>query len=141
MAGEVWNVCSPCSFLNEASIFVGPQSFKTPIDAGLVGNFGFHAGANVGDAVWHRFGIGYQLGGAVAASDFNGVIDITNIEFYRSQFGLATDTITNATYTIKLSYSANQVNGLAAVTFANNVGSGQVTFGTYRFTGVGTGSG
>lgn len=74
MAGEVWNVCSPCSFLNEASIFLGPQSFKTPIDAGLVGNFGFHAGANTGDAIWHRFGIGYQLGGAYSFSNFNGAV-------------------------------------------------------------------
>ena len=75
MTGERWNVCSIFSFLNESSVFVGPQSFKTGADGGTVGNFGFHVGANLSDAIWHRFGVGYQLGGAYNGSNFNGAVD------------------------------------------------------------------
>jgi hypothetical protein len=75
-----------------------------------------------------------------APSDFSGTIDITNLSFFRTQFGLATNTITNATYTIKLSYSANAVDALDTTTFSNNVGAGQVTFGTYALSGVTAGN-
>src|SRR5258708_2898020 len=43
---------------------------------------------------------------------------------------------TDATYTVKLSYSANPVSGLDTSNFANNVGAGQIAFGTYVFSGV-----
>jgi len=77
-----------------------------------------------------------------AASDFSGLIDISGISFFRtSQFSSPTDTIANATYTIKLSYSANAVNALDTSVFSNNVGAGLVTFGTYVLSGVLVGSG
>jgi hypothetical protein len=76
-----------------------------------------------------------------APSDFSGTIDITSLSFFRTQYGSSTDTINSATYTIKLSYSAHAVDALDTTTFSNNVGSGQVTFGTYVLSGVMAGSG
>jgi len=54
------------------SIFSGKQGFKGPVDQGLNGDFGFHLGINWGSPIWDRFGIGFQAGGAVILSDFEG---------------------------------------------------------------------
>jgi hypothetical protein len=54
------------------SIYSGKQAFKGPTDLGLNGDFGFHGGLNWGSPLWNKFGIGYQLGGAIIASDFEG---------------------------------------------------------------------
>jgi hypothetical protein len=77
-----------------------------------------------------------------AASDFSGPITISDIEFYRSQFGAPTDTLTSATYTFKLSYVAggHGVDSLDTTTFSNNVGAGLVTFGTYVLSGATAGN-
>jgi hypothetical protein len=72
-----------------------------------------------------------------APSDFAGPIDIQSVHFYRTQFGSPTDTITAATYTIKLSTSRNPVDGLDTTVFANNVGADVRTFGVYNV-GAGT---
>jgi hypothetical protein len=72
MACERFHVCSPLSILNEASAFVGTHAFKGPLDQGLNGNFGFQEGLNTGDAIWHRHGLGYQIGGQYVESNFNG---------------------------------------------------------------------
>jgi hypothetical protein len=53
-------------------LYTGKQAFKGPTDLGMNGDFGFHGGANWGSPFWHKYGIGYQLGGAVIASDFEG---------------------------------------------------------------------
>lgn len=76
-----------------------------------------------------------------APGAFAGTIDITSLSFFRTQFGSPSDVLTSATYTVKLSYSAQAVDALDTTTFSNNVGAGQVTFGTYTFTGVTVGSG
>jgi hypothetical protein len=52
--------------------FGGIQAFKGPVDLGVNGNFGFHKGVNWASPLWDRFGIGFQLGGLIAVSDFNG---------------------------------------------------------------------
>jgi hypothetical protein len=72
MACERFFVCGPWSFLNELSFFSGVQGFKGPVDQGTNGNFGASVGFNMGDAIWHRRGVGYQFGAQYLASDFNG---------------------------------------------------------------------
>ncbi|MBS0207388.1 MAG: hypothetical protein JSS27_00405 [Planctomycetes bacterium] len=72
MACERFHPCSLLSWLNELSIFSGPQAFKNPVDLGRNGNFGFHAGANLGDVLWHRRGIGYQVGGQFVDTSLSG---------------------------------------------------------------------
>ncbi|MBI3839252.1 MAG: hypothetical protein HY288_15140 [Planctomycetia bacterium] len=52
--------------------FGGVQAFKGPVDRGINGNFGFHKGVNWASPLWDAAGIGYQLGGQIAASDFEG---------------------------------------------------------------------
>lgn len=69
---ERFHVCSWLSILNESSIFLGTQAFKGPIDQGSNGNFGFHQGVNLADAIWHRHGLGYQVGGQYIESDLQG---------------------------------------------------------------------
>lgn len=76
-----------------------------------------------------------------APGDFSGPIDITSLSFFRTQHGSPSDVLTSATYTVKLSYSANAVDALDTTTLSNNVGAGQVTFGTYALNGVTAGSG
>jgi len=63
-----------------------------------------------------------------------GPIYITSVHFYRTQYGSPADTITDATYTLKLSYTTALVNTLNTTDFAANVGAGQVTIGTYAIT-------
>lgn len=54
------------------SLYTGKQAFKGPTDEGMNGDFGFHVGLNWGSPFWNKYGIGYQLGGAILASDFEG---------------------------------------------------------------------
>ena len=124
--GVLLGVFSACFIPLQAGVIVGTAD----VGSGNVFPFGGTSG-----------GIGTVYQQVYAASDFSGTIDITSISFFRTQFGSASDTVTDATYTIKLSYSANGVNALDGTTFSNNVGAGQVTFGTYVFSGVTAGSG
>jgi hypothetical protein len=50
----------------------GVQAFKGPVDRGINGNFGFHKGVNWASPFWDAAGIGFQLGGEIAVSDFEG---------------------------------------------------------------------
>jgi hypothetical protein len=52
--------------------FGGVQAFKGPVDRGINGNFGFHKGVNWASPFWNAAGIGFQLGGEIAVSDFEG---------------------------------------------------------------------
>ncbi len=52
--------------------FGGVQGFKGPADMGVNGNFGFHKGVNWASPFWDAMGIGYQLGGSIVLSDFEG---------------------------------------------------------------------
>ncbi|HEX4147437.1 MAG TPA: DUF6666 family protein, partial [Pirellulales bacterium] len=71
-ACERFFVCSPLGFLNEFSVNGGVQSFKAPVDNGRNSNFGAHVGLNLGDALWHWRGIGYQVGAQFIESNFYG---------------------------------------------------------------------
>jgi hypothetical protein len=62
---------SPCAWEN-FSIYTGKQGFKNPVDQGVNGDFGYHGGLNWGSPLWNRYNIGYQLGGAILLSDFDG---------------------------------------------------------------------
>lgn len=64
--------CFPRVFLDESSVFVGPQSFKGPIDQGRNGNFGFHEGFNLAGQFLRMKGIGYQAGAQFVQSNFLG---------------------------------------------------------------------
>jgi|GEM_PF-1508594 hypothetical protein len=72
MACERFYVCGPWSFLNETAFTSGVAGFKSPIDNGSNGNFGYSVGANTGDAIWHRRGIGYQIGANLVESNLYG---------------------------------------------------------------------
>ncbi|HWA99366.1 MAG TPA: DUF6666 family protein [Pirellulales bacterium] len=72
MANERFHPCSPWSLLNELSVFAGTQAFKGPVDQGMNGNFGFHEGVNAADSIWHRKGLGYQIGVNFVQSNFHG---------------------------------------------------------------------
>lgn len=63
-----------CENWTNLSLFTGAQAFKGPADFGVNGNFGYNYGFNWGTPVWPggRCGVGFQFGGMVAASDFNG---------------------------------------------------------------------
>jgi len=78
---------SPCAWKN-LSIYTGKQGFKNPTDLGLNGDFGYHAGVNWGSPFWNRYGVGYQLGGAVLLSDFEG--NSGPLGHRRTQFFLTT---------------------------------------------------
>jgi hypothetical protein len=64
-------LCSP-RMRENLSLYTGKQAFKGPTDEGLNGDFGFHFGLNWGSPFWNRYGIGFQIGGAILASDFEG---------------------------------------------------------------------
>jgi len=68
--------CSDCArgwhWAQDLSLFVGPHGFKGPLDNGNNGNFGYHYGINWAFPFWHRFGIGAQVGGQIAHSNFSG---------------------------------------------------------------------
>jgi len=72
MECERFAACSPLSFLNESYLAFGTHGFKTPLDFGRVGNFGFDQTINISDSIWHTMGIGYQFGARFAESNFSG---------------------------------------------------------------------
>jgi hypothetical protein len=59
-------------WLDESSIFAGVHAFKGGLDQGKNGNFGFQEGVNFAGALWHRYGIGYQVGAQFVQSDLSG---------------------------------------------------------------------
>jgi len=58
--------------------FGGAQAFKGPVDLGVNGNFGLHKGVNWASPLWDERGIGFQIGGTIALSDFEGGGGIIN---------------------------------------------------------------
>lgn len=58
--------------------FSGVQAFKGPVDRGVNGNFGFQKGVNWANPLWDDLGLGFQLGGLIALSDFDGGAGIVN---------------------------------------------------------------
>lgn len=74
----------PTAWGRNLQVIGGAQGFKGSPDMGQNGNFGFHKGLNWGVPVFDYYGIGGQLGGAVAFSDFNGSTGIVNSS--RTQF-------------------------------------------------------
>ncbi|HEY5314657.1 MAG TPA: DUF6666 family protein [Pirellulales bacterium] len=69
---ERFHVCCPLAFLNELSFNSGVQAFKAPVDNGRNSNFGAHSGFNLGDAIWHHYGLGYQVGAQFIESNVYG---------------------------------------------------------------------
>lgn len=64
--------CGPWAWLDEFFLMGGTHAFKGPLDQGLTGNFGFHEGLGTGGALWHHYGIGYQVGAQWVHSNFQG---------------------------------------------------------------------
>ena len=58
--------------------FGGVQAFKSPVDLGVNGNFGFHKAVNWASPLWDAKGIGFQLGGTIALSDLDGGGGVVN---------------------------------------------------------------
>lgn len=54
------------------SVFAGAHGFKSPVDIGQNGNFGFDLGTNISNPFWAELGIGYQVGWRWARSNFEG---------------------------------------------------------------------
>ncbi len=65
-------VCEGWFWAQDLTLFAGVQAFEGPLDGGLNGNFGFHYGVNYAFPLWHKFGIGMQVGGMVAQSNLRG---------------------------------------------------------------------
>jgi hypothetical protein len=83
--GDCGGCCGACcghDWLENFTLFVGPQAFKGPPDQGQNGNFGLHGGLNFGSPFWWAERIGYQVGAQVVGSNFSG-----NNVFSRSSAG------------------------------------------------------
>jgi hypothetical protein len=62
----------PHRWFEEANLFAGVHSFQGGLDQGQSGNFGFQEGVNLAGSLWHRYNIGYQVGGMAAQSNLSG---------------------------------------------------------------------
>ncbi|HEY2840995.1 MAG TPA: DUF6666 family protein, partial [Pirellulales bacterium] len=82
----------PHRWFEEANIFAGVHSFQGGLDRGQSGNFGFQEGINFAGSLWHRYNIGYQIGGMFAQSDLSGNIfpNDTNSSFSTRQQSFVT---------------------------------------------------
>ncbi len=66
-------------FLNNLTVFAGPEAFKGPLDFAANGNFGFHEGMNLGCCLCGCEGVGMQIGFQLIESDFeNGQLTTDN---------------------------------------------------------------
>ncbi len=59
-------------WLDESSVFAGVHAFKGGLDQGQNGNFGFQEAVNFAGALWHEYGIGYQVGAQFVQSNLSG---------------------------------------------------------------------
>src|SRR5262249_48848848 len=66
---------------------VGVEGFKGPLDAGTVGNFGFHEGINLGVPLFPFWGMGGQVGFETTQTDFH---DNRFVDGARDQFFFTT---------------------------------------------------
>lgn len=66
--------CLACNgaYTENIQLVTGKQGFKGPVDQGVNGDFGYHAGANWGMPLLDAHGIGYQIGANYIGSDFAG---------------------------------------------------------------------
>lgn len=79
--------CCPdpcCTIWENLQVFGGVQGFKSPVDQGVNGNFGFHEGANWGGPVFEYGGMGGQIGAQVVQSDLaeSFLFDDNRIQFF-----------------------------------------------------------
>ncbi len=58
-------------WFNDFSVETGVQGFKSPVDQGVNGDFGFHEGLNWGSPLWDAAGIGAQVGFEADHSDLS----------------------------------------------------------------------
>ncbi len=75
--------CGPCgghhgcgywTWWDEVEIFGGTQAFKGPLDFGINGNFGFHAGATWSGPVLESWGIAGQVAFRAVHANFEGTL-------------------------------------------------------------------
>lgn len=64
--------CLGCLLPQSWQLLGGVQGFKGPVDRGNNGNFGFHAGFNLGGMFKPDWGLCYQLGGNFVESNLQG---------------------------------------------------------------------
>jgi hypothetical protein len=88
-----WGRCLRCGIQNGAfcenlQLISGKQGFKGPVDQGLNGDFGYHFAFNWGMPVIDAVGLGYQVGGNLILSDFEG--RSSPLGHRRTQFFLTT---------------------------------------------------
>jgi len=60
------------AFTENLQLISGKQGFKGPVDQGVNGDFGYHFAFNWGMPLVDRLGVGYQVGGNLILSDFEG---------------------------------------------------------------------
>lgn len=70
-------ICPGWHWAQDLQFMIGPDSFQGPLDMGANGNFGYGAGVNYAIPLWHRSGIGGQIGAQWIGSNFTGALDNT----------------------------------------------------------------
>lgn len=70
--GDCGDCCFHYCWIDELQVFGGAHGFKGPVDLGNNGNFGLHEGVNWAMPIWTEMGIGGQVGGQIAHSNFSG---------------------------------------------------------------------
>ena len=92
-SGCAESCCVPCgpdpcwTIWENLQVFGGVDGFKSPVDQGLNGNFGFHEGLNWGGPLFEYGGIGGQIGAQAVQSN---LAESYNFEDNRIQFFLTT---------------------------------------------------
>jgi hypothetical protein len=91
--GSCGEVCDPCDTCvdwypgKDLTLFAGVHGFKSAVDDGQNGNFGFQEGVNWSSPFWNMAGIGFQAGFQAMQSDFHPTAFFTED---RSQYFLTT---------------------------------------------------
>jgi hypothetical protein len=91
--GTCGDVCDPCDTCvdwypgKDLTLFAGVHGFKSAVDNGQNGNFGFQEGVNWSSPFWNAAGIGFQAGFQAMQSDFHPTAFFTED---RSQYFLTT---------------------------------------------------
>jgi hypothetical protein len=91
--GTCGDVCDPCDTCvdwypgKDLTLFAGVHGFKSAVDDGQNGNFGFQEGVNWSSPFWNAAGIGFQAGFQAMQSDFHPTAFFTDD---RSQYFLTT---------------------------------------------------
>jgi hypothetical protein len=88
--GDVCGACDTCVDWypgKDLTLFGGVHGFKSAVDGGQNGNFGFQEGVNWSSPFWNAAGVGFQLGFQAMQSDFH---ETSFFNGDRSQYFLTT---------------------------------------------------